>query len=706
MQKANKSALIEVSTDYFDFACPECIADPEQIGDSCNINKIKTLIKYLKENNGLQIVTFVGHGEPLEIEGNRKITLELAKYANECGLIPLIYTGGHSLDMDAINFIKDNDICVLLSTYGLPFLKSDILSPSVSLNNYSTKKEADDGRKLLASQRELANMVYQLFKLKKTNFGETNLAISIVGTPNHFACEENQKQLEDFTTSAKSNGFAVYVWEEFRKGMDRCERHELELKSRTYSGLCEIGSLYLWNRCMFGTGGAVTVLGNGHFTHCPHTIQSAGFTIDDIVDEQNIVQEDGLKKLLNKAHEFDHLSCILRNTKRGERMPSVVPIENIIGGNDINEFIDHALHSEFTYIAKILGENGYEDIHIIINKIKKYFLEKWETDYLWMKAITRGIKNKKYFLSSAMRYIYDSKMEIPLWNSIVDANTGHEFHNTELNLLKNYSTISKKIKGQALVFFGLGEKEDIVVKHLQNTNIEIFLIDTRTKVVENKKKIYENMGYQVYSIPCFFEDIYDEFWDRNSKLNQFNSYTLVILGCTVGNFRQRSFWEKILEISKKQKMLQIIASLQVIRSEIKNDQIEKLNSIYDDKTFRSFISRPLKNEFELLNIYEKDAGKKNIPVFHDIKNCYNANIEEGLGGIVSNIYLNKELEWENPFGSNLKMHQGGTLEIYRSLKPDKNKYIKFLGNILGNEANIEILTESEDIVLYEILLNK
>ena len=120
-RKANHQAYIEIGHNKYGFACPNCIADTSIIPNNLNLNKLKSLIKYLRDYHGLQVVTFVGHGEPLEKAGARDQTIELLKYVNDLKLTPMVYTGGHSLDTQLIKELKKNNVSILLSLYGLPF---------------------------------------------------------------------------------------------------------------------------------------------------------------------------------------------------------------------------------------------------------------------------------------------------------------------------------------------------------------------------------------------------------------------------------------------------------------------------------------------------------------------------------------------------------------------------------------------------------
>ncbi len=56
------------------------------------------------------------------------------------------------------------------------------------------------------------------------------MAISSVGTPGHFEDAAQHNLLKTVTDAAKDNGFAVYVWEEYTKGMSPTFRQELEKK--------------------------------------------------------------------------------------------------------------------------------------------------------------------------------------------------------------------------------------------------------------------------------------------------------------------------------------------------------------------------------------------------------------------------------------------------------------------------------------------
>lgn len=91
--KANRSAYIEVSDKKYGYACPECIADTTKIENSIDLIKLENLLKYLKENHNLLIVTFVGHGEPLELEGNRNLVIEIIKSVYKVGKSILFQAG-------------------------------------------------------------------------------------------------------------------------------------------------------------------------------------------------------------------------------------------------------------------------------------------------------------------------------------------------------------------------------------------------------------------------------------------------------------------------------------------------------------------------------------------------------------------------------------------------------------------------------------
>lgn len=357
-KKAQPGALIERGEDDFGRPCAECIAEHDRVGNTVKVDKLKKLMAHLKKERGLQVVSFVAGGEPLEQEGYRKTVFELIRHADKLGLDSVVYTGGHTLDDDAISFLKEHKANVLLSTYGLPFLKPDIFSDAKGVGDYSERSTAPDGRPLMASQKDMAGMVKSWLSMKVADADETNLAISAVYTPRHMANPEEGHHLRKLVEGAQQNDIATYVWEEYVRGMDRDQRGLLEASARNLSGFLELGSLYQWNQCLFGTRSAVTVLGDGTVTHCPHTTHGvADLHLDKIVGDDGAVQKDGMAALTTQAHRYEQTSCIVRGTRLGGRHAAIVPMSRILGRQGLRDFTEKA-SKEFPLAEKIWNEES------------------------------------------------------------------------------------------------------------------------------------------------------------------------------------------------------------------------------------------------------------------------------------------------------------------------------------------------------------
>lgn len=694
-RKSNDQALIEVESGRFGRPCPECIGEPFEVGTTLNIEKLKVLIKVMKDKLGLQVVTFVGQGEPLEKEGHRKTVFTLMEYVHNCGLIPQLYTGGHSLDEEALCFLKRNQVCVLLSTYGLPFLRPDIFDTTASLDHYSDKTSTPDGRVLMFSQRHCAENVKALFSQRVSDSWQTNIAISAVVTPGHVQNLKKMRQLKNFTLMAKSNNIAVFAWEEYRKGMPNQERRSLERTARLFSSWAELGSLYVWNRCLFGTGGSITILGNGQVTHCPHTTTTVGFGIDDLVNESGSPTPEGVEKLKKQAHKFDQMSCILRGTKVGEREPAVVFPGKILGEDDIHGFLSNGLE-EFPYIKNIWTQSKHINETTMRRLIAKQLKEDLAIDHSWFTLLK--LKGTKC-LSPSQRYICDELSEQFVWQKVASGETGHFFHNSETELIDTIN-ISSKIIGDSVLFLGLGEKEDRIIRRLSPQGKTIYLVDIRESVALEKAQYYRKHGFEVHIICSLFEDIGNN--DIVQRIVTNGNITIIVLGCTVGNFPQKPFWENLLQFSSKSKTLQIIVSIQVTSSIDKEQHIQAIKAMYDEEGFRSFAFKPFDDQLNKSRFYVNENGQRRIPRFSSKEMTFDTKIENGLGGIVGRIQFLEKCNWEHPLFNNISIQQGEEIQIYTSLKPDLHNYIMYLKTIYGINTGVSILGVHDDIALLEI----
>ncbi len=359
-KKAQPGALIERGEGDFGRPCAECIAEHDQVGSTVKVDKLKKLMTRLKEDRGLQVVTFVAGGEPLEKEGYRKTVFELIKHADKLGLDSVVYTGGHTFDDEAVSFLKEHKANVLLSTYGLPFLKPDIFSEVKGVGEYSEKKTAPDGRPLMASQKDMARMVKSWLSMKVADADQTNLAVSAVYTPRHKAHPEEHRRLRRLVEGAQQNDIATYVWEEYVRGMSKDQRGLLESSARNLSGFLELGSLYQWNQCLFGTRSAVTILGDGTVTHCPHTTHGvADLHLDKIIGDDGAVRRDGMAALTKQAHRYEKTSCIVRGTRLGGRHAAIVPMSRILGRQGLTGFVGTA-SQEFPLAERMWREETGE----------------------------------------------------------------------------------------------------------------------------------------------------------------------------------------------------------------------------------------------------------------------------------------------------------------------------------------------------------
>lgn len=701
--KANPTALIERAPGLFGRPCPECIGKADPIKQSFNIEKIKALITILKKQHGLQIVTFVGQGEPLEKDGHRETILELISYVYKEGLIPLLYTGGHTLDARTLEHLKKYKASVLLSTYGLPFLESDIFDPYAPIFHYSNLDKTPEGIPLLFSQRDCAKILKELFSIKESDLFETNLAISMVITPQIAQDVDSLRHLQNFKIMAKISDIAVFAWEEYKREMTRAERKKLEKFARGFSSWCELGSLYVWNRCRFGTGGSVTILGNGEITHCPHTTTSTGLSIEEIVNDLGYPIPDGILKLTNKAHEFDHMACILRGVRLGQRNPAVIRLQQVVGNVDIYSFLQGCF-LEFTYIYSMWAQEEKIDQIRIIEKSMENLYDYFTSDYLWSTLLIDkyNSKNNSFFLSPAQRYLYDEKSDNPTWSKIASSKTGHHFHNSEMSLLKRIK-ISSKIIGNSIVFLGIGKKEDMIIADLPSKNRTIYLVDVRKLSVLKKAHRYEKMGFNVQVVSCLFEEI-----GNNSFLNYVGnseSLTIICLGCTIGNFQQDRIWESLIRISNNRSISQIIFSLQVTHSIDREEHIETIKKMYNENTFQSFIFNSFDEQLAKSRIYFSEKDCRRFPLVGGKEVVFDKGLESGLGGIVGKIKVLEPIKFENQFTTKFTIPGSTDLELYRSLKPDLINYIKYLRMVLNKDTHISVLGIYNDVALLEVRIH-
>lgn len=666
-RKANHQAYIEIGHNKYGFACPNCIADKSIIPNTLNLNKLKSLIKYLRDHHSLQVVTFVGHGEPLEKTGARDQTIELIKYVNGLKLTPMVYTGGHSLDTQLIEDLKKNNVSILLSLYGLPFLHPSIFSSSPSLEKYSNALHDLYGKKLFNSQYNLAKQVYELFTLKQTTEFTTNLAISSVGTPGHFEDAAQHNLLKTVTDAAKDNGFAVYVWEEYTKGMSPTFRQELEKKSREFSGWHELGSLYVWNHCQFGTSGAITVLANGDFTHCPHTTNSIGINLDQLVDSDNTINLTYITELVNHAHSSDNLSCIIRNTKLGERLPATVPIQNIIDSESIDSFIKTQLQKNMS-LFNLCRENKINLENLKTNLLKTY---------AWDLSLSR-YTNNTYTLSPTLRYLYDNNNQWSTINKKI-----HHAHKVESKLLQTKIASKKELFNNTIVFFGASEKELKFIETLNDKEKVYIIIDIEPKNIALKVHSLKKQGWNISILDCMFENAYQALKNTN-KVKITNSATFCCFGFTIGNYNQYKIWRIFNSIASLYKSTNVLFSLQLTE---KASYLKENLNFYNNKIFLDFISKPFETITQIKLKEPQIEFQNNIDGYFS-GFIYKYNITTPI---------NIRLENEKSF----LLNQSKTVEIYRSIKPTLDEYNHFLATI---NNKMEVIHNQNEVSILKVLL--
>lgn len=396
----------------------------------------------------------------------------------------MIYTGGHSIDDEIIKFIEEYNVNILLSLYGLPFINEKIFSDNPNLESYSQKKCDDKNNKFFLSQYELASKARRLLELKKCDEYSTNIAISTVWTPEHSSNLELKEKTKLLTETAINNGYAVYVWEEFRQNMTKFERNTLEKEARVYSGWQELGSLYVWNRCLFGTGGAITILANGKFTNCPHTTSMSKLGIDDLFDDNYKINEK-INNVIKMAHQNDELSCIIRNTYVGERLPATIRINDIMTNESVDTFIKKGLDN-LTNIC----EEKFIDISTMKLKLKKSIA--WDYSYL---------VDNKICLSPVLRYLYDDDNN---WKKI--NHNIHEAHQIECDLIQEIIK-NKNIDFDAIIFLGASDKEIDLLEEYKFECKDTYIIDLDNEYLLNRIEHLNNNGYNITIIDDFFENI-------------------------------------------------------------------------------------------------------------------------------------------------------------------------------------------------------
>lgn len=112
-------------------------------------------------------------------------------------------------------------------------------------------------------------------------------------------------------------------------------------------------------------------------------------------------------------------------------------------------------------------------------------------------------------------------------------------------------------------------------------------------------------------------------------------------------------------------------------SEINNETIIKK---YNDKNFLEFIRVPLLD----LGIQDKIELK------------LSENVEYTFKGVIGQIILNHDLIYNTEVGKSILFQAGTIIEYYRSLKPNKIEYKKYLDNLFGSE--IDVLYDKKDTI--------